>query len=235
MTIKASAFDVEGNIIDVEPAHHGGWITAAGEIGVKLSGPEEAIEKVPNFIGGPDQPIIEQIFALLPDSPKPSQEQAREFLKRKWVHYEALLETIDLGPRPGFLEVLTELRKLGLPTALGTAVELERGLLLLKRSGLDKLFLLHHIVLPTDVKNLKPAPDCFLETARRMGVSPAEQLVFEDSPRGVKSGVAAGSRVIGMPVYDNKKAKGDLLAAGVTRIFTDWRQINVGDLLKSFA
>jgi len=234
LTIRGIAVDVEGTIVNIEPAHHEGWIRAAAEIGVQIESPEKAIELVPHFIGGPDRPIIEEIFALLPSSPKPSDEEVKKFLGRKWVHYEALLSAIDLSPRPGFLEALTEFRKLGLPVTLGTSVELERGLLLLKRSGLDKLFLLHHIVLPTDVENSKPAPDCFLETARRMGISPSEQLVFEDSPRGVKSGVAAGSPVVGMPVYDNEKAKRDLLAAGVARIFTDWRQIIVGDLLQSF-
>lgn len=226
---------MEGTVVNVEPAHHWGWIRAAAEIGVNLASPEKAIERVPNFIGGPDQPIIEQIFALLPGSPKPSDKDARRFLDRKWLHYDELLKTTDLSPRPGFLEVLAKFRAQGLPTTIGTSVELERGLLLLNRSGLDKLFLLHHIVLPTDVEKSKPAPDCFLETARRMGINSSAQLVFEDSPRGVKSGVAADSPVIGIPVYDTETAINNLLAAGACRIFTNWRQINVSGLLQSFA
>jgi len=42
------------------------------------------------------------------------------------------------------------------------------------------------------VKNGKPAPDIYLEAARRLGVDPAECLVFEDALSGVKSGKAAG-------------------------------------------
>ncbi|MBI1974764.1 MAG: HAD family phosphatase [Parcubacteria group bacterium] len=233
MTIKGVAFDMEGTVVNVEPAHHEGWIRAAREIGVNLSGPAEAIERVPNFIGGPDKPIIEQIYALLPGSPQPTNEEIKAFLARKWFHYEELLPAVDLSPRPGFLEFLGKLRSLGIHTIIGTAVELKQGLALLKHSGLAKLFLLHHIVLLTDVANPKPAPDCFLETAKRMGIDPKEQLVFEDSPRGVKSGVTAGSPVIGVAVYNLDTAKNALRAAGAHKVFTDWRDIDI-NVLKDF-
>lgn len=232
--IGGIALDMEGTVVNTEPAHHGGWILAAKEIGVELAGPEEAMNKIPNFSGGPDRPIIEQIYGLLPGSPKPSEEQIGLFLERKWFHYDRLVEEIDLRPRPGFFDVYGKLRCAGLPITIGTAVELEKCLALFKRSGLDKLFLLHDIVLLTDVMHPKPAPDCFLETASRMRIDPARQLVFEDSPRGVKSGVAAGSPVIGVPVYDTETAKQRLLDAGACQVFPDWRLIDVDELLDSF-
>ena len=45
----------------------------------------------------------------------------------------------------------------------------------------------------------KPAPDIFLEAARRLGVEPADCLVLEDSPNGVRAGRAAGMRVFMIP------------------------------------
>ena len=232
--LKGVAFDLEGTVVNVESAHHGAWILAAKEIGVSLNSPEDAFEKIPNFIGGPDGPIIEQIFALTPERQKPSGKEAQRFLDMKWLHYNALLTAIDLRPRAGFLEVYGKLRCAGIPMVIGTAVELDKGIVLLKRSGLAKLFTLHEIILLTDVKNPKPAPDCFLETARVMGISPSEQLIFEDSPRGVKSGVAAGSTVVGMPVYDHVFAKQKLSEAGAKRIYTDWGQVDLGMLLTEF-
>ncbi len=234
MSIRGVAFDMEGTVVNVEPAHHWGWIRAASEMGVHLASPEEAIELIPNFSGGPDDPIIEQIFSLLPGSPKPTRDMMISFLARKWFYYNELIETIDLRPRPGFFEVYGKLRCAGLPMTIGTAVDLEKGLALLKQSGLAKFFLLQEIILLTDVKKSKPAPDCFLETASRMRINPSEQLVFEDSPRGVKSGVAAGSPVVGIPVYDTEKAKSNLQEAGACRIYTDWRAIDIDELLLSF-
>lgn len=49
------------------------------------------------------------------------------------------------------------------------------------------------------VQNGKPAPDIYLEAARRLGVDPAECLVFEDALSGVKSGKAAGCQVVVVP------------------------------------
>jgi len=230
MSGKGIAFDLEGTVINVEPAHHGGWLSAAKEIGVELTIPE-AIEKIPHFIGGPDMAIFKEFLALAPEKSTDTDEAFKKFMARKRFYYDQLLQTLDLSPRPGFLEVLGKFRCLGIRTTIGTAVELEQGLLLFRRSGLDNLFSLKEIVLLTDFKNTKPAPDCFLETAARMKIDPADQIVFEDSPRGVESGVAAGSTVIGMPIYDNKTAINNLCNAGAVKIYMDWRQIDVQELL----
>lgn len=224
MRYKGVAFDLEGTVINNEPAHHGAWIEAAREIGVFLKNPEEALEKIPHFSGGPDRPIIEELFTLLPKAQKPTDRQIDELLKRKLIHYDRLIESTDLLPRSGFLDIHRYLRDADVPMTIGTAVELERGLALLRRSGLDQLFLMGNIVLPIDIKNQKPAPDCFLETARRMKIDPTDQVVFEDSPRGVSSGIAAGSLVIGMPVYNTETAKHRLIAAGAHCVFAGWKE-----------
>merc|ERR1712086_1102154 len=49
------------------------------------------------------------------------------------------------------------------------------------------------------VRNGKPAPDIYLEAARRLDIDPAECLVFEDALSGVKSGKAAGCQVVAIP------------------------------------
>lgn len=47
-----------------------------------------------------------------------------------------------------------------------------------------------------DVANGKPAPDCFLLAASKLGLSPADCLVFEDAPAGIQAAEAAGTKVV---------------------------------------
>ncbi|GAA2874609.1 HAD-IA family hydrolase [Aminobacter niigataensis] len=47
-----------------------------------------------------------------------------------------------------------------------------------------------------DVANGKPAPDCFLLGAQRLGHKPQDCLVFEDAPAGIRAAEAAGAQVL---------------------------------------
>ena len=47
-----------------------------------------------------------------------------------------------------------------------------------------------------DIAQGKPAPDCYLEAARQLGVDVTQCLVFEDAPAGIASGRAAGAEVV---------------------------------------
>lgn len=53
-----------------------------------------------------------------------------------------------------------------------------------------------NIVTSEDVNQGKPAPDCFLLAAKRLGVDPKDCLVFEDAPAGIAAAEAAGASVI---------------------------------------
>jgi beta-phosphoglucomutase-like phosphatase (HAD superfamily) len=50
-----------------------------------------------------------------------------------------------------------------------------------------------------EVERGKPAPDVYLEAARRLGVGPASCAAIEDSENGLRSAAAAGMRVIAIP------------------------------------
>ena len=54
----------------------------------------------------------------------------------------------------------------------------------------------HVLVTADDVRHGKPAPDCYLLAAERLGVAPANCLVIEDAPAGVEAARAAGMRTV---------------------------------------
>ncbi|KSB88470.1 hypothetical protein AS593_19280 [Caulobacter vibrioides] len=81
-----------------------------------------------------------------------------------------------------------------LPMAVASSGPSDFVRLSLRSRGLDELF--DAIVTIEDVAAAKPAPDLFLEAARRLGVAPQDCLVFEDSLQGVQAAKAAGCHVI---------------------------------------
>jgi HAD superfamily hydrolase (TIGR01509 family) len=106
-----------------------------------------------------------------------------------------------LPPLPGVRELMEVARADGWFIALGTGAtlsSLERRLL---GGGLADAF--DVIVTRAEVALGKPAPDIFVEVARRLAVEPAECLVLEDSPHGCEAALAAGMRVIACPSIVN--------------------------------
>lgn len=67
----------------------------------------------------------------------------------------------------------------------------------LAATGLSDVFSV--VVSSDEVAHGKPAPDVYLEAARRLGIAPASCLVVEDSYNGVRAGVAAGMFVVLVP------------------------------------
>jgi HAD superfamily hydrolase (TIGR01509 family) len=69
------------------------------------------------------------------------------------------------------------------------------------------------VVSSDEVEHGKPAPDVYLEVARRLGVPPAAALVVEDSRNGVLAGKAAGMTVVLVPNHSVPPAPGAVEAA----------------------
>jgi HAD superfamily hydrolase (TIGR01509 family) len=82
---------------------------------------------------------------------------------------------------------------------LGLASSSNRELidLVLETSGLDRYF--QATVSSEEVPRGKPAPDVYLEAARRLGADPARCAAVEDSENGIRSAKLAGMRVIAIP------------------------------------
>jgi HAD superfamily hydrolase (TIGR01509 family) len=88
----------------------------------------------------------------------------------------------------------------------------------LRATGLDEVFGV--TVSSDEVDHGKPAPDVYLETARRLGVSPGRCLVVEDSFNGVRAGKAAGMTVVLVPNESVPPAPGthELADLGLERL-----------------
>lgn len=108
-----------------------------------------------------------------------------------WITAAEMEDVGDVDPILGAREFLA-----GLPVdrwAVVTSAPRALAEIRLKAAGLPLPPLL---ITAEDVANGKPAPDCFLLAAERLGVAASECLVFEDAPAGIAAGVAAGATVV---------------------------------------
>lgn len=214
---KGIAFDLEGTIINLESEHHHAHLLAAAEAGVFLSW-QEAMKLIPNFIGGPDEKVAEQIAELANDT-----FPAQDILKMKKRYFNDLLGLHKgIRPREGFPEILEWIEDNEMRFAFGTVTEREVAIYLLKRAGLLRELNETLIVAREDVNNPKPAPDVYFETARRLGIEPRNQLVFEDSIIGLMAAKSAGSNVYAIPSIKLKSYVEDLKEAGAEKVFLSW-------------
>ena len=101
------------------------------------------------------------------------------------------------GPMPGAVELLETLSSLSIPRAVVSSSSPHWVDGWLERLDLRKQF--DQVVRRGDAPRIKPAPDLYLEAARRFGLDPAECLVIEDSLNGVKAAIAAGMPVWAVP------------------------------------
>ncbi|MEY4989526.1 MAG: hypothetical protein RI933_1159 [Actinomycetota bacterium] len=97
--------------------------------------------------------------------------------------------------RPGALELLTELKKKGVKTALVTMSLRRMALAVADSVGFEAFDV---VVAGDDVRNGKPHPEPYLKAAELLGVEPQDCIAFEDSITGLRSAEAAGTRAVGV-------------------------------------
>ncbi len=181
-------FDLDGVITDTAELHFQSWLTLARELGLRFD------RQANEALRGLSRP--QSLALLLGDRGGDfDAEQRQALLDRKNVEY---LRRVDrLSPAdifPGVERLLSELAAADLRRAVASASRNTRCVL--ERLGLARAF--DAIVDGNDVSTSKPAPDVFLESARRLELPAMRCVVIEDAASGIEAGLAAGMRVIGV-------------------------------------
>ncbi|WP_345255636.1 HAD family phosphatase [Flaviaesturariibacter amylovorans] len=137
----------------------------------------------------------------------------------------AALSAASLEPVAGVAPLIRKLRAQGYRLAIASS-SLRRNIdLVLERLCLADAF--EAIVSGEEVQHGKPAPDIFLEAARRLGLDPAECVVIEDSRNGVAAARAAGILCVG---FQNPTSGPQDLSSADLRI-TDYHDPSLHQLL----
>jgi HAD superfamily hydrolase (TIGR01509 family) len=229
INIRGMAFDLEGTLVDLELAHHLSNLLMARELGLTLT-LDEARERFPSFFGGPYRAVAVELQRA-----SGTTTDVDDIVSRIHSHFERLKSSFPIKPRSGALRFLDEAKARGFRMAIGSSTSRREGNTLLEVAGLAEYFTDRCRVFLEDVVEPKPAAAVFNETAKRLGINPSEQLVFEDSPNGVIAASSAGSFVIAVPPFSNRMVKDRLEAAGALCIFDEWTAMSIKDVMQLLA
>jgi beta-phosphoglucomutase family hydrolase len=181
VTIKALIFDCDGTLVDSMPWHFKAWRDTMNRYGIPF-----AEERFYALAGTPIKKIIERL-ALEAGQWVDVDKIARE----KENYYFALIP--EIKPRRQVIQIVKN--NLGIrPMALASGSSRESVLETLKY--LEALNWFNTLVCAEDVQNHKPAPDIFLEAAKRLGVAPDCCRVYEDSDLGIEAAHRAGMEAV---------------------------------------
>jgi HAD superfamily hydrolase (TIGR01509 family) len=176
-TFRAYLFDCDGTIADSMPLHYNAWRAVLADW--KCEYPEEVFY---SWGGKPVRKIIEDLNKI-----NGLQMPIEELATRKEGLY--LAQVPQLKVIPEVLEhIEAEHGRIPLAVVSGSTRDSVVGSL----SVLGLLDKFETIVSAEDYKHGKPAPDCYLLAAERLGVAPADCLVFEDTEMGIEAATAAG-------------------------------------------
>ncbi len=178
--LLAALFDLDGVIVDTEPQYTILW----DKIG------KQDFPHIPTFAYDVKGSTLVQIF----EKYYSGNIEAQERVVRELNEYEA---SMDYPLVPGILAFVDALQKAGVKTAVVTSSNVAKMQSLYRvhpdlESHFDRIFT------SEDTKRSKPFPDCYISAAEKLGCSPKDCVVFEDSFNGLRAGMDSGAHVVGL-------------------------------------
>jgi sugar-phosphatase len=205
---KGVLFDLDGVLADSTPAVARVWTIWANKYGFD---PEETVRLAHG------RPSLTTIRELLPD--------ADHVAENSWVERMEIEDISDVIALPGAAKLLEEL-----PANRWTVVTSCTRPLALVRLRVAGLRIPARLVTSNDIVNGKPNPEPYLKGAQILGIAPANCVVVEDAPAGIRAGKAAGARVIALQTTE----RDDLLReAGADWIVKDCDSLSLSKAAQS--
>ncbi len=187
MRIGAVVLDMDGLMLDTEPLYKVAWQQASVELGFDLDDVTYSI-----LIGRPTEDCEAELLARFGVGFPMARFRAR------WPElWRTFVQERGIPHKAGLLELLTFLEAQGLPTAIATSSDADYTEFSLRCAGLNGRFQV--VVTRDQVVQGKPAPDTYIEAARRLRQDTADCMALEDSDAGVLAACAAGMVTVCVP------------------------------------
>mgnify|MGYP002783265502 CR=1 FL=1 len=207
--MKAFIFDMDGVIIDSEPIHFQVDIETMKHLGCNMS--KKELEK---YVGTTNEYMLTDIKKNynIKESIEEITEYKMKLTKRK------IIES-DLEPIEGIKELLVNLKENSIPAAIASSSPIDFINIVVEKFKIRDYF--QYIVSGEEVENGKPAPDIYIETAKKLGFDPKDCTVIEDSKNGVQAAKSAGMKCIGFANVNSGNqdlSKADIIVDSIKEI-----------------
>ena len=184
--IKAFIFDMDGLLLDTETLSFESFVTTAKRYDIAVG-----IEHYQDMIGLNAATGIEILKRILPFN------MDAVAFKNEWLDVYQELLIGHVPTKEGAHPFLARLHQLNIPRAVATSSSGAKARRILQKTGLMRF--IQHVTGGDEVTTGKPAPDVYIDAAKKLGITPKHCLAFEDSNNGVTAALAAGMRVIQIP------------------------------------
>ena len=192
LLIHAAIFDMDGLLVDSEPHWRAAERAVFGSVGLVLTDDE-----CKQTTGRPILDVVHYWYVQRPWSVSDASGRSNEQLANAITDNVHERVATLAEPMPGAIDAIGFFVQRGIPTAIASASPMSLIEVVIDRLGIRPLLTLWHSA-TLEIRN-KPAPDVYLGTARRLGVSPANCVAFEDSGSGLISAHTAGMRTVAVP------------------------------------
>ena len=184
----AVIFDFDGIVLDSETPEYESHRRIYARCGVTLT-----VDEWCGVIGTWSEGHDERWFVRLCERSRQAPARDEYFAERRRIFDEI----VPADPMRGVPELLAALRQASIPAAIASSAPARWVIGAVERLGLRPLF--DAVVTGDEVARRKPAPDVYLEAARRLGADPERSVAIEDSAPGITAARAAGMKAIAIP------------------------------------
>jgi HAD superfamily hydrolase (TIGR01509 family) len=209
MAIEGMIFDIDGTLVDTNPAHIEAWVSAFRDYGYRISA-----ERLQREVGKGGDHLVPSVIGDA--AARRDGTQLREAQQRA---YRRIAAGRRFAVFPKVPELFQALAERGIRTALATSSNLEHLHGTLRSAGLDLTELADELVTKDDAEESKPAPDLVLAAARALHLTPGRCVMVGDTPYDAASSRRAG--VVCLGVLSGGFEASALAAAGARAVWAD--------------
>ncbi|MDF1826029.1 MAG: HAD family phosphatase [Verrucomicrobiales bacterium] len=215
-------FDLDGVIIDSHDQHKRSWFQLAEQLGLTLTK-----EQFKESFGMRNEMCIPDVFGW---TTREETDRISELGDRKEEIYRTLLSEGGLSPLPGVVALVSSLNAAEIPMSLGSSTSRKNIEVCFATTGLAQFFGLNYTG-AEDVSKGKPAPDVFLEAARKIERAPENCIVIEDAHVGLEAALSAGMKSIAVTTTHPRESFSDSGAALIVDSLEEISAATIEELL----